>query len=111
MKVQNKNFQLKQQKITQYLSYVNGEQHEIQMWFKRSYYKISPMTKKLIPHTLCRSIKFDFRYSNSKSNYFSISKIKQLIIKLVDTQKMNQPFSTPSHACLKALLFFFFGKC
>ena len=148
------------------------------MWFKRSYHKISPMTKKLIPHILCRSIKymfgfgwiflrlpfcvflffffnnffmhtfqllgdrvycsciihgahnhfiqkknfknefhdtihtfknyfitvfsvfnkisciqtdskFDFWYTNSKSNYFSISKIKQLIIKLVDTQKMN----------------------
>ena len=47
------------------------------------------MTKKLIPYTSCRSIKYDFRYTNSKSNYFSISKIKQLIIKLVDTQKMN----------------------
>ena len=47
------------------------------------------MRKKKIPHSLCRNIKFDFWYTNSKSNYFTISKIKQLTIKLVDTQKMN----------------------
>ena len=45
--------------------------------------------KQKIPHTLCRNIKFDFWYTNSKSNYFIISKIKQSTIKLVDTQKMN----------------------
>ena len=37
----------------------------------------------IIPLALCRNIMFDFGYTNSKSNYFTISNVKQLTIKIM----------------------------